>query len=143
MTKGTVIKATGVKPFSHPNFKGRFVSRMLIDRDNSGSEKLQINHFTLKPGGSTDSAVHKAPYDEVYYVLNGKAVLHMGGVDYDIEKDTIIFIPGGTPHSLTNKSRTRDFVILTVWPLQPEPGVNEVYDLRKKIWGKTFRKKGG
>ena len=142
MTKGTLIKVSEVMPFSHPAFKEKFISKMLIDRNNSGSERLQINHFTLKPGCSTDGGVHKAPYDEVYYVLSGKAILHMEGVDYDIEKDTIVFIPGGTLHSLTNKSKTKNFVILTIWPLQPEPGANDVYDLRKKTWGKTFRKKG-
>lgn len=142
MTKGIVIKVSEVMSFSHPAFKGQFTSKMLLDRNNSGSERLQINHFTLKPGCRTDGAAHKAPYDEVYYVLSGEAILHMGGVDYDIEKNTIAFIPGGTPHSLTNKSKTGNFVILTIWPLQPEPGVNEVYDLRKKVWGKTFRKRG-
>lgn len=142
MKKGTVIKASEVMPFDHPAFKGQFTSKMLIDRDNSGSERLQINQFTLKPGCHTDRSVHKAPYDEVYYVLSGEAVLHLDGKDYDVEKDTIAFIPGGTFHSLTNKSKTKKFVILTIWPLQPERGVNGVYDLRKKIWGKTFRKKG-
>ena len=142
MAKGTVIKVSEVMPFSHPDFKGQFTSKMLIDRDNSASEKLQINHFTLKPGCHTDGAAHKAPYDEVYYVLSGEAVLHMDGADYEIKKDAIVFIPGGTFHSLTNKSKTRKFVILTICPLQPESGVNGVYDLRKKTWGKTFRKKG-
>lgn len=140
--KGTVVKVREVMPFSHPDFKGQFTSKMLIDPSHSGSERLQINHFTLKPGCSTDGAAHRAPYDEVYYVLSGEAVLHMDGVDYDIEKDTVIFIPGGTFHALTNKSTTEDFVILTVWPMPPEPGVNEVYDLRKNTWGKTFRKVG-
>ena len=142
MAKGTVIRVREVLPFSHPGFKGQFTSKMLIDRDNSGSERLQINHFTLKPGCHTDGAAHKPPHDEAYYVLSGKAVLHLDGADYDIEKDMIIFIPGGTFHSLTNKSKTRKFVILCIWPVQPEPGVNEIYDLRKKIWGKTFRTRG-
>jgi mannose-6-phosphate isomerase-like protein (cupin superfamily) len=84
-------------------------------------------------------AAHRAPYDEIYYVLKGEAVLRMDGVDYDIGKDTVIFIPGGTFHALSNKSETEDFVLLTIWPGQPEPGVNEVYDLRKEAWGTTFR----
>ncbi|MFH1006927.1 MAG: cupin domain-containing protein [Candidatus Latescibacterota bacterium] len=142
MAKGTVIKVGEVKPFSHPDFGGAFLSKMLIDPSNSGSERLQINHFTLKGGCVTEGAVHKAPYDEVYYVLVGEAVLHMDGVDYDIEQDSVAFIPGGTFHALTNKSATEDFVILTIWPMPPEPGVNGVYDLRKKTWGKTFRKVG-
>lgn len=143
MKKGTVVRVGEVMPFAPPEFKGHYSSKMLIDKSNSGSEKLQINHFTLKPGCRTEGAAHRAPYDEVYYVLSGQAVLHMDGADYDIERDTVVFIPGGTMHSLTNKSETEDFVILTIWPLQPEPGVNGVYDLRKRTWGETFRKQAG
>ena len=139
MKKGTVVKVGKVMPFSPPESKGEYSSKMLIDESNSGSKRLQINHGTLKAGCSTGPGVHKPPYDEIYYVLSGEAVLHMDGVDYDIDKDTVVFIPGGTVHSLTNKSKTEDFVIITIWPGQPEPGVNEVYDMRRKIWGKTYR----
>ncbi len=139
MKKGTVVKIDKVMPFSPPEFKGEYSSKMLIDVYNSGSEKMQINHGVLKAGCSTPGAVHKPPHDEIYIVLSGAAVLHMDGVDYDIEKDSVVFIPGGTFHSLKNKSATEDFVIITVWPGQPEPGANEVYDRRKKAWGKTYR----
>ena len=139
MKKPTVVKAEKVMPFSPPEFKGAYSSKMLIDAYNSGSDRLQVNHCVLKAGCSLPGAVHKSPYDEIYYVLRGKAVLSMDGVDYDLERDTVVFIPGGTFHALTNKSDTGDFVILTIWPGQPEPGVNEVYDMRKKAWGRTYR----
>ena len=115
---------------------------MLIDRSNSASERLQVNQFVLKPGCSTEGAIHREPYDEVYYVLSGKAVLHLGDETYEISQDTIVFIPGGTFHSLDNKSQTEDFILLTIWHTHPENGVNEVYDLRREAWGKTFRRIG-
>jgi mannose-6-phosphate isomerase-like protein (cupin superfamily) len=139
MKKPTVVKVDRVMPFSPPEFEEAFASKMLIDMHNSGSDKLQINHCVLKAGCSLPGATHRTPYDEIYYVLSGIAVLRMDAADYDLEKDTIVFIPGGTFHALTNKSSSEDFVILTIWPGQPEPGVNEVYDLRKKAWGGTYR----
>jgi mannose-6-phosphate isomerase-like protein (cupin superfamily) len=142
MEKGTVVKATAVMPFTPKGYEGQFESKMLIDRTNSASEKLQINQFVLKPGCRTEGVIHQEPYDEVYYVLSGEAVLHLADEAYDIGKDTIIFIPGGTFHSLDNKSQTEDFVLLTIWHTHPERGVNEVYDMRKEAWGKTFRKIG-
>ena len=63
----------------------------------------------------------------------------MDNVDYDIEKGSVAFIPAGIFQSLTNKSPTEDFEIITVWPGQPAPGANEVYDMRKKAWGTTYR----
>ena len=87
MKKGAVVKVDKVMPFSPPESKGEYSSKMLIDESNSGSKRLQINHGTLKAGCSTGPGVHKPPYDEIYYVLSGEAVLHMDGVDYDIDKD--------------------------------------------------------
>jgi len=139
MSQGTVVKIDNVLPFSPPGFERIYSSKMLIDVYNSGSEKIQINHGTLKAGCKTEGAVHPPPHDEVYIVLSGEAVLHMDGVDYDIEKGSIVFIPGGTFHALTNKSATDDFEIITVWPGQPEPGANEVYDMRKETWGTTYK----
>ena len=139
MAKGTVVHINKVMPFSPPGFGGEYVSKMLLDVYNSGSENIQINHGLLKASCGTPGAAHPKAYDEVYIVLSGSAVLHMDGVDYDIEKGTIVFIPGGTFHGLTNKSKTEDFEILTIWPGQPEPGANEVYDMRLKAWGKTYR----
>lgn len=139
MKKPTVIRVGRVMPFSPPEFKGVFESKMLIDEDNCGSDTLQVNHCVLKGGCSLPGATHRPPYDEIYYVLKGEAVLRMNEAEYHLEKDNIVFIPGGTFHALTNKSQTEDFVILTIWPGQPEPGVNEVYDMRKEAWGKTYR----
>jgi mannose-6-phosphate isomerase-like protein (cupin superfamily) len=141
MAKGKVVKIDKVMPFV-PDPKGGYISRMLIDVFNSGSEKLQVNHGTLQGGCITPGAIHKPPHDELYIVLSGRAVLTMDGVKYDIEKGSVVFIPGGTSHGLVNKSQTEDFEIITVWPGQPAPGANEVYDMRKKEWGTTYREVG-
>ena len=140
MARGSVVKAKDVMPFVPPGFEGQFTSTMLLDGESCGSTKIVVNHFRLKGGGSTPESIHQAPYDEVYYVLSGQALLVLDGVEHIIEKDTIVFIPGGTPHSLCNKSETEDYVMLSIWPLQPEPGAHELYDTRKKMWGTSFRK---
>ena len=139
MKRPKIVSAAKVMPFSPPGLEGVFSSKMLIDKDNAGSDRLQLNYCVLKGGARMPGAAHQVPYDEIYYVLKGEAVLRMDDVDYDIGKDTVIFIPGGTFHALSNKSENEDFVLLTIWPGQPEPGVNEVYDLRKEAWGTSFR----
>jgi len=138
MAKGKVVHPDKVMPFA-PDPMAGYISRMLIDVYNAGSERMQVNHGTLKGGAATPGASHPPPHDELYVVLKGKAVLHMDGVDYDLEPGSVVFIPGGTFHALTNKSQTEDLEIFTVWPGQPAPGANEVYDLRKKTWGTTYR----
>ena len=139
MPRGTVVKVHKVMPFSPPGMEETYVSRMLIDAGNSGSQRLQVNHGVVRAGQSLEGAVHDEPYDEIYYVLSGQASLRLGDEEVDLEEGSTVFIPGGTFHALTNKSQTEDFVILTIWPGEPEPGVNGVYDLRKEAWGTTYR----
>ena len=95
MPRGTVVKVDRVMPFTPPGVEDAYVSKMLIDASNSGSERLQINHGVVKAGRSLSGAKHPPPYDEVYYVLSGQAVLNMDDVDYDLEKDMVMEDLGG------------------------------------------------
>jgi len=45
-----VFNSNNVADFSPAGYEDAFVSRMLIDWDNVGSEKLVMNCFALKPG---------------------------------------------------------------------------------------------
>ena len=139
MARGTVVAVDRVKPFSPAGAEDTYVSRMLIDRENSGSERLQVNHGVVKAGKALAGAAHPSPYDEVYYVLSGEATLRMDGEDYDLSRDMVVYIPAGTHHALTNKSQTEEFVIMTLWPGTPTPGANEVYDQRREAWGTSYQ----
>jgi len=136
MPKGTVIKPKEVVSFF---IDETYSSKMLLDDTNSQSKNVQINEGTIGAGKGTHGATHAAPFDEIYIIMDGSAVLHMDGLDYDMEKGDIAFIPGDTFHSITNKSDTEDLIIYTVWPVKPIEGVNEVYDKRLKDWGKTYK----
>ena len=138
MDIGKVVHPDKVVPFVPPGCEGIYTSRMLLDAFNSGSEKMQINHGVLNGGTATPGAAHPG-HDEIYIVMQGEAVLNMDGDEYDIKYGSVVFIPGGTFHSLKNKSETEDFVILTVWAGRPAEGINEVYDERLKAWGTTYR----
>ena len=137
MSRGKVVISNKVMPFVIPELEG-YESRMLLDVFNSGSEKMQVNHGTLKGGAATPGCGHPG-HDEIYVILSGSAILNLDNVEYDIEKGSVVFIPGDTFHSLKNKSQTEDLEIITVWPGQPAPGVNGIYDMRKEAWGTTYR----
>ena len=138
MAEGKVGHSEKVMPFIAPGCEGIYISRMLIDSYNCGSEKLQVNHGTVTAGKGLPGAVHDG-HDELYIVLKGHADLDMAGENYELKPGSVVFIPGGTFHALNNKSETEDFELITVWPGQPAPGANEMYDLRKEAWGTTYR----
>jgi len=141
--KEKVVKVSEIMGFSPAESGGDYVSRLLIESEGVGSSKLMLVHATLKPSKSPGhAAVHPAPYDEAYYILRGYGRLEFGEGEevYDVGPNTAIFIPGDTPHKITNTG-TEDLEFLTIWPIMPaEEGINGVFDGRKQEWGTSFRK---
>ncbi len=133
-----VVHPEKVMPFVAPGCEGIYDSRMLIDLFNCGSDQLQLNHGTIKAGKGLPGAAHEG-HDEVYIVIKGQADLNLAGQHSALHPGSVVFIPGGTFHALTNASATEEFELITVWAGQPAKGVNELYDLRKEQWGTTYR----
>ena len=138
MSEAKVVNPEKVVPFIAPGCEGIYDSRMLIDIYNCGSDKLQVNHGTVKAGKSLPGAAHQG-HDELYIVTKGNATLDLAGEIHELKPSSVVFIPAGTFHALSNKSETEDFELMTVWPGQPAPGANELYDMRKEAWGTTYR----
>jgi quercetin dioxygenase-like cupin family protein len=111
-----------------------YSSRMLLDDFVAGEAAVHINEGTLKGDCDTPGATHELP--EIYYVIKGEAVLHLGGLDYDISAGSLAYIPAGTFHALHNKSQAEDFIILTIWK---STSGNEVYQKRLEAWGTSFK----
>lgn len=139
--KKNIINVFDVVGFS-PNGveKDGFQSRMLIDEESVGSKHLLMSHYTLKKGRENIAGTHRAPYDEIYYILKGHAVLYIGDPSkkYSLGPNTSVFIPSGTKHGLKNIGN-EDFELLGIFALPIEEGINPIYDARKKQWGKTFK----
>ena len=131
MGKGKVINSWEIKPLVLDH---TYSSKMLLDSIVAEAETIQINEGTLKKGCKTNGGVHTA--NEIYYVVKGEAVIHLDNETQDIKPGSIVFIPAGVFHSLDNKSATEDFVILTFWINASD---NEVYNMRIKAWGKSFK----
>lgn len=141
MEKQCVIRVCDVAGFTPIGAEGKYVSRLLVDRESIGSKNLVVNHFTLLAGQKTDSGNHPSPYEEVYYILRGKGILILGGAkgeQHDVGPDTVAYIPCGVEHQIENKGE-EVLEIITVMPFHPTPGVNTIYDERKHKWGTSFR----
>lgn len=140
MSKRLVFNAKDVAGFSPKGYEEAFVSRMLVDQESVGSEKLVMNYFVLKPGKSTDPGSHPAPFDEIYYILRGQGTLYLNASrdPHDLVPDTVVFIPSGTIHSVANHG-TSDLEMITVMPGPLAEGANTLYDERKERWGTSFK----
>ena len=144
--KPFVLQADQVAPFAPAELEGTYASQCVIDKEGAGSERLQLNRCTLRGGKRLAGGSHDEGYDECYYVLSGRAQLALGGDPgtgagadtYELGPESVVFIPGGTFHALSNPY-DEDLLFLTIWPRYPGPGVNPLYDQRIEAWGTSFR----
>ena len=135
-----VFNQEDVVGFSPKGCENVFISRMLVDQASAGSERLTVNHFTLKAGKHTDPGSHPPPFDELYYVLSGTGWVDLGSpaTPSEVRPGTVVFIPNGTVHAL-RCDMAGDLELITIMPAQPVPGANPVYDARLEEWGTSFR----
>ena len=144
MQKKVVYNVDQVKPFSPPDAKGQYSSKLLIDKIGLGSEYIILNEFTLNPGCQTYKGDHSEGYDEVYFVISGEGVLHLENSEtgiYDsfpVRLGSYAFIEGGRGHYIVNTSDV-DLILLTFMPKNPPLGVNKLYDMRLEEWGTSFK----
>ncbi len=141
MEKLLVFGAKEVEGFSPPGSEGAYISRLLVDGESVGSQRLVMNHFTLKAGKRTGAGSHPSPFDEIYYILRGRGTVYLGDERqaHEIGPDSVVFIPHGTLHYLVN-SGNEDLEMVTVMPGPLVEGANSLYDQRKAAWGTSFKR---
>lgn len=71
-------------------------------RNISDTESAQVAHITLQPGESLKK--HITPVDVVFYVLEGRGVVEIGGERAEVGPDTLIESPARIPHRWINES---------------------------------------
>jgi mannose-6-phosphate isomerase-like protein (cupin superfamily) len=86
-----------------PMENGRGETIRLINTD-VGTEKIDAHFNRLVPGGRRGRMHRHSQSDNVYIVRRGEGTLTVAGASYTIRADQIVFIPAGTPHSLSNLS---------------------------------------
>lgn len=70
---------------------------------------LFFAHAVLKPGREIEA--HIDPYEEVYYLLEGRGVMTVGDERREVAAGDAVWLPCGLPHSLVNNG-DEDCVIL-------------------------------
>lgn len=72
-------------------------ARSLYDTENA-----QVILITLKPNESLKK--HITPVDVIFYVLEGRGIVEIGGERREVDKDTLIDSPAKIPHCWYNES---------------------------------------
>jgi mannose-6-phosphate isomerase-like protein (cupin superfamily) len=116
MAKGTIVKLDEVDP------KGGYCGTIyeLIKPHNSHAERLSCVWAEVPPGAR--SRPHRHPVgEELYLVVSGTGIIHLGDQTWAISAGCVVHIPPEVPHMIENSSTVplQLFVVNTP-PYEPE-----------------------
>jgi mannose-6-phosphate isomerase-like protein (cupin superfamily) len=97
-----VAEDTGVpsEGWNEPEGRGVVGWQTLLSGDLTPSDALTAGIAHLEPGGHL--ALHRHEPAEMYFLLEGEAVLTLDGVERRIAKGACVFIPGDVQHGIRN-----------------------------------------
>jgi quercetin dioxygenase-like cupin family protein len=108
-----VTRVEDVKPEAWNDARGRLSFHTLISGEATPSNGLVAGVAVVEPGGSL--ALHSHAQPEIYFVLEGAAVVTVDGVERTVSTGDAVFIPGNARHASRNQS-DKAFRILYVFP---------------------------
>ncbi len=84
--------------------KGRIAWRTLFSGDRTPTAALTAGVAELEPGGWL--ALHRHAPAEIYYVLEGRGIVTLDGVEHEVSAGSAVFIPGNVEHGSRNAGDT-------------------------------------
>lgn len=80
------------------------VTKKFLMREH-GAFKMSILRSDFKEGGYAEPHTHEV--EQAYYVLEGTMRVNIGGDEYDVGPNTVVFFPPQMVHSLKNTGKGR------------------------------------
>ena len=99
----TVNQLADQKPFTTAD--GSTI-RSILDATNAPVEKQSLAEASLPAGGSTERHYHKLS-EEIYFMLEGEAVMEIDGDEKKVGPHDAILIPAGAWHQITSTTGIR------------------------------------
>jgi mannose-6-phosphate isomerase-like protein (cupin superfamily) len=99
------------------------------------AEKSQVVLMSLQPGEEIGMEVHDG--DQIIYVVEGEALVVLDQEEEDVEKGSLVFVPAGVQHNLSN-SDDRPLKLFTVYA-PPQHKAGTVQPTRKDAEMKEMR----
>ncbi|KAJ0415032.1 RmlC-like cupin [Aspergillus carlsbadensis] len=97
------IHALPPESFQDPT-QGKVTWRTLFSQPKTPTTDLSAG-IAVCPGYSGYLCSHHHSQAEIYYILEGRGVVVIDGVRYEVEKGSAVFIPGDMEHSVENRER--------------------------------------
>ena len=116
---GTMAKPVIIKniPFSEPHNLDELVAYetgRVVSRTFSQNSSLSLTLFSFDEGEGIST--HTAPGDAMVQILDGEAVVNIGGKEMTVGKGQVVVMPADIPHSVTAVKRFKMLLTLVKRP---------------------------
>jgi quercetin dioxygenase-like cupin family protein len=108
-----VTRVEDVRPEAWNDHRGRLSFHTLVSGEATPSEGLVAGVSIVEPGG--ELALHSHAQPEIYFALEGAAIVTIDGVERHVASGAAVFIPGDALHSIRNPF-DKTFRIFYVFP---------------------------
>ena len=102
-----------------PDHFGGALSKPLVMPDTARSQHLDYRISMYQPKAYVKKHSHKVQ-EQVYHVLEGEGVMHVGGEDRVVRKHDFIYLPPGVEHSIANTGLVDLVFIVVTSPVTDE-----------------------
>ncbi len=109
-----VSNAKNIQGIKNPQNKN-ILKKVLVSPE-VGWEDYVMRLFELTPGENSCSPRHNHQWQHIIYIVEGKGIIHLDGTDYEVEKNSFAYIPGGKTHQLINTGSEKFSFICIVPP---------------------------
>jgi mannose-6-phosphate isomerase-like protein (cupin superfamily) len=102
-----------------PDHFGGALSKPLVMPDTARSQHLDYRISMYQPKAYVKKHSHKVQ-EQVYHVLEGEGVMHVGGEDRVVRKHDFIYLPPGVEHAIENTGLVDLVFIVVTSPVTDE-----------------------
>lgn len=88
--------------WDEPDGRGVVGWQTLLSGDTTPTDGLTAGIAQLEPGGHL--ALHRHDPAELYFLLEGEAVVTIDGAEFPVAAGACVFIPGDAEHGIRNES---------------------------------------
>jgi mannose-6-phosphate isomerase-like protein (cupin superfamily) len=88
-------------PDTPRHHRGGQISYLLLTEGQADSHNLAITWVEGEPCSEQERHAH-ADLEQVYVIIAGRGLMHVGDEEEEVEPGALVFVPKGAPHSIRN-----------------------------------------
>jgi len=98
--KPIVKKINDVKVLDVTDYGSKGVKMQWLISVEDGAENFAMRRFIIEPGGFIPE--HNHWYEHEIFILNGRGLIGVGEEEYEVDKNTVLFVPPNVKHWYKN-----------------------------------------